>query len=67
MYSTKVRDLKKDPRRALRQAQDAPVLIMEENEPDALAYVKHMLSEARYVVGTAPTLERAVFLSDPTL
>ncbi|AUB83163.1 hypothetical protein THSYN_20940 [Candidatus Thiodictyon syntrophicum] len=36
MYSTNVRDLKKDPRRALRQAQDAPVLIMEENEPNAL-------------------------------
>jgi predicted HTH domain antitoxin len=43
MYSTNVRDLKKDPRRALRQAEDAPVLILDENEPNAL--ILHLDSE----------------------
>lgn len=36
MYATNVRDLKKNPSYALRQAQDAPVLILKGNEPDAL-------------------------------
>ncbi len=34
---------------------------------DEVAYVKHMLDEARYLEGAAATLERAAFLSDPTL
>jgi uncharacterized protein with HEPN domain len=34
---------------------------------DELAYVKHMLDEARYLEGVAATLERTVFLGDPTL
>jgi hypothetical protein len=34
---------------------------------DEVAYVKHMLDEARYLKGAAATLERAAFLTDPTL
>jgi uncharacterized protein with HEPN domain len=34
---------------------------------DELAYVKHMLDEARYLEGAAATLEWNVFLADPTL
>jgi uncharacterized protein with HEPN domain len=34
---------------------------------DELAYLRHMLDEARYLEGTAATLERSVFLGDPTL
>lgn len=36
MYATNVRDLKKNPSLALRQARDAPVLILKGNEPDAV-------------------------------
>lgn len=36
MYATNVRDLKKNPSLALRHAQQAPVLILKGNEPDAL-------------------------------
>ncbi|MEZ5538354.1 MAG: UPF0175 family protein [Thiolinea sp.] len=36
MYATNVRELKKNPSLALRQAQDSPVLIMKGNQPDAL-------------------------------
>ncbi len=36
MYATKVRDLKKNPSLALRQAREAPVLILKGNEPDAV-------------------------------
>lgn len=34
---------------------------------DELAYVKHMLDEACYLEGAGATLEKGVFLSDPTL
>jgi uncharacterized protein with HEPN domain len=34
---------------------------------DELAYVKHMLDEARYLEGAAATLERNALLTDPTL
>jgi uncharacterized protein with HEPN domain len=34
---------------------------------DELAYVKHMLDEARYLGGTAATLVRSAFPADPTL
>jgi uncharacterized protein with HEPN domain len=34
---------------------------------DELAYVKHMLDEARYLTDAAANLERAAFLGDPTL
>ncbi len=34
MYATHVRDLKKNPSMALRQARDEPVLILKGNEPD---------------------------------
>jgi uncharacterized protein with HEPN domain len=34
---------------------------------DELAYVKHMLDEARYLEGAAATLDRNAFLADPTL
>ncbi len=34
---------------------------------DELAYIKHMLDEARYLVGAAENLDRATFLTDPTL
>ena len=33
---------------------------------DELAYVKHMLEEARYLEGATATLERHTFLADPT-
>ena len=32
-----------------------------------LAYIKHMLDEARYLAGTAAALEKTAFLTDPTL
>jgi uncharacterized protein with HEPN domain len=34
---------------------------------DELAYIKHMLDEARYLAGTAANLEQTDFLADPTL
>lgn len=34
---------------------------------DELAYVRHMLDEARYLEAAAATLERDAFLADPTL
>lgn len=36
MYATNVRELKKNPSLALREAKDAPVLILKGNQPDAL-------------------------------
>lgn len=36
MYATNVRELKKNPSLALREAKQAPVLILKGNEPDAL-------------------------------
>lgn len=36
MYATNVRDLKKNPSLALRQAREAPVLILKGDEPDAV-------------------------------
>ena len=36
MHTTNVRELKKNPSRALRLAKDGPVLILKGNEPDAL-------------------------------
>ena len=36
MHATNVRELKKNPSRALRLAKDGPVLILKGNEPDAL-------------------------------
>lgn len=36
MYATNVRELKKNPSLALRQAKDAPVLILKGDEPNAL-------------------------------
>lgn len=36
MYATNVRNLKKNPSVALREAKNAPVLILKGNEPDAL-------------------------------
>ncbi len=36
VYTTNVRDLKKNPSRALRLAKEAPVLILKGDEPDAL-------------------------------
>lgn len=36
MYATNVRDLKKNPSLALRQAREEPVLILKGNEPDAV-------------------------------
>ena len=34
---------------------------------DELAYIKHMLDEARYLAGAAANLDRTAFLTDPTL
>ena len=34
---------------------------------DELAYVRHMLDEARYLEGAAANLGRTAFLADPTL
>jgi len=36
MYATNVRELKKNPSLALREAKQSPVLILKGNEPDAL-------------------------------
>ena len=36
MYATNVRELKKNPSLALREAKEAPVLILKGNQPDAL-------------------------------
>lgn len=36
MYATNVRELKKNPSFALRQAKESPVLILKGNEPDAV-------------------------------
>ena len=36
MHTTNVRELKKNPSRALRLARDGPVLVLKGNEPDAL-------------------------------
>lgn len=36
MYATNVRELKKNPSLALRQARESPVLILKGDEPDAL-------------------------------
>ncbi len=36
MFATNVRDLKKNPSLALRQAEQAPVLVLKGNEPNAL-------------------------------
>ena len=36
MHATNVRNLKKNPSRALRQAEESPVLVLKGNEPNAL-------------------------------
>ena len=54
MYATNVRNLKKNPSEALREAEKAPVLILKGNEPNALIMhldtsiedTKHMLQPA---------------------
>jgi predicted HTH domain antitoxin len=38
MYATNVRSLKKNPSEALRHAEQAPVLVMKGNEPNALIF-----------------------------
>jgi len=60
MYATNVRDLKKDPRLALRQAEDAPVLVLDENQPNALILhlAPSMIDEER---GLRPALAAALF------
>jgi len=46
MYATNVRELKKNPSRALREAEHAPVLILKGNEPYAvLLHLERSLAE----------------------
>ena len=47
MYATNVRELKKNPSLALRQAKESPVLILKGNQPDSvLLHLNGSLSEA---------------------
>lgn len=48
MYAAIVRELKKHPSRALREAEHAPVLILKENEPHAvLLHLERALAKLR--------------------
>lgn len=55
MYATNVRDLKKNPSLALRQAREAPVLILKGDEPDAV-----LLHLDRSFLDTAQSLRPAL-------
>ena len=62
MHTTNVRELKKNPSRALRLAKDGPVLILKGNEPDALLiHLDKSLTETES--GVRPALA-ASLLSD---
>ena len=65
MHATNVRDLKKNPSLALRQAEESPVLVLKGNEPNALiVHLDKSLTEAEQSV--KPALAAALF-KDGTL
>ncbi len=60
MYATNIRDLKKNPSRALREAELAPVLILKGHEPNAvLLHLDASLTEAEQ--GLRPALAAGLF------
>lgn len=65
MYATNIRNLKKNPSLALRQAEEAPVLVLKGDEPNALiVHLDTSLLEAEQSV--RPALAAALF-KDGTL
>ena len=60
MYATNVRELKKNPSRALREAEHAPVLILKGNEPHAvLLHLERSLAETESTL--RPALAAALY------
>jgi len=60
MYATNIRDLKKNPSRALREAELAPVVILKGHEPNAgLLHLDASLTEAEQ--GLRPALAAGLF------
>ena len=60
MHTTNVRELKKNPSRALRLARDGPVLILKGNEPDALLiHLDKSLTETE--AGVRPALAASLY------
>ena len=60
MHATNVRELKKNPSRALRLAKDGPVLILKGNEPDALLiHLDKSLTETES--GVRPALAASLY------
>lgn len=60
MYATNVRELKKNPSRALREAERAPVLILKGNAPHAvLLHLEHSLVETQAAL--RPALAAALY------
>ncbi len=60
MHTTNVRELKKNPSRALRLAKDGPVLILKGNEPDALLiHLDKSLTETE--LGVRPALAAGLY------
>ena len=60
MYATNVRELKKNPSVALRHAQDAPVLILKGDQPDALlVHFSHSLLET--MEGVRPAMAAGLY------
>ena len=65
MYATNVRNLKKNPSVALRQAEESPVLVLKGNEPNALiVHLDKSLTDAEQSV--RPALAATLF-KDGTL
>ena len=62
MHTTNVRELKKNPSRALRLAKDGPVLILKGDEPDALLiHLDKSLTETES--GVRPALAASLYVS----
>lgn len=60
MYATNVRNLKKNPSLALREAEQAPVLILKGNEPNAvLVHIDQSFTEA--TEGLRPALASSLY------
>ena len=60
MHTTNVRELKKNPSRALRLARDGPVLVLKGNEPDALlVHLDKSLTETE--AGVRPALAASLY------
>ena len=60
MFATNVRNLKKNPSLALRQAEESPVLILKGNEPNAvLVHIDSTLTKA--TAGLRPALASSMY------